>query len=40
MRRRSLQRKEPDCPATILFCYSDSEIMGIFEDEDDDEDEE
>jgi hypothetical protein len=40
MRRRFLQRKEPDCPATILFCYSDCETIGIFEDENDDEHEE
>src|SRR5271165_5788929 len=39
MRRRSLQRKEPDCPATILFCCSDSEIIGIFEDDDEHEEE-
>ena len=40
MRRRFLQRKEPDRPGTILFCYSDRETIGISEDEDDDEHEE
>jgi len=39
MLRRFLQRKGPDRPGTILFCYSDCEI-GISEDEDDDEHEE
>src|SRR5271166_568272 len=27
MRRRILQRKEPDCPAIIFFRYSDSETL-------------
>jgi len=34
---RFLQRKEPDCPAIILFRYSDAEPKA--EDENDDEDE-
>ena len=34
---RFLQRKEPDCPAFILFRYSDAEPKA--EDENDDEDE-
>jgi len=29
MRRRFLQRKEPDCPAIILFHYSDRETSGF-----------
>src|SRR5271165_4814746 len=29
MRRRFLQRKEPDCPAIILFRYSDCETSGF-----------
>ena len=29
MRRRSLQRKEPDCTAVILFRYSDHETSGF-----------
>ena len=37
MRWRFLRRKGPDCPATILFCYSDCETIGISEDEDVDE---
>ena len=40
MRRRFLQRKEPDRPATILFYYSECETIGISEDDDDDEHEE
>jgi len=40
MRRRFLQRKEPDCSAIILFSYSDCENIRISEDEDDDEHEE
>src|SRR5271157_5068809 len=37
LRWRFLRRKGPDCPATILFCYSDCETIGIPEDEYDDE---
>src|SRR5271166_4080210 len=29
MRRRFLQRKEPDCPAIILFHYSDRQTSGF-----------
>ena len=31
MRRRFPQHKEPDCPAIILFRYSDRQTIRIFE---------
>jgi hypothetical protein len=31
MRRRLPQHKEPDCPATILFRYSDRQTIRIYE---------
>ena len=36
MSRRFPERKEPDCPAIILFRYSDRETIRIFEDDEDD----
>lgn len=37
MHRRFLPRKEPDCPAIILFRYSDCETLTFSRTKDDDE---
>jgi len=39
MRRRFLQRKEPDVPELFCSVYSDCETIGISEDDDEHEEE-